>query len=151
MAIAPQRGRTGHVAPTGAHHCDLPQPGRTTKPGVAVATAHPRSTCPKNGLRTPTGFHRTRVVRTCRGEHMGHCGTPSGFGTTVHLLPGVRRGAATPGYVVKPVPGKSQPASRKEESPASHEDAGLSINLSKWYMIGRPGLTNLSPQADLQD
>ncbi len=33
------------------------------------------------------------------------CGTPLGFGAIPISGPGVRRNAATPGFVVKPVPG----------------------------------------------
>ena len=51
-----------------------PQRGFTTKPGVAVTTAHPRKNTNKT-LRTPTGFH---IANAYLGSGIGGCGTPFG-------------------------------------------------------------------------
>ena len=80
-----------------------PQRGFTTKPGVAVTTAHPRknrtkSSEPQRGSTLPGQFFRFSFS-------IGGCETPLGFGVIPISLPGVRRNAATPGFVVKPFQG----------------------------------------------
>ena len=81
-------------------HAAAPQRGFTTKPGVAVATAHPRknhtkSVEPQRGSSSPlyVSVQPSKVVEPRWGS-----------GRSRFTLPGVRRNAATPGYVVKPVP-----------------------------------------------
>ena len=74
-----------------------PQRGFTTKPGVAVTTAHPRknrtkSSEPQRGSTLPGQFFRFSFS-------IGGCGTPLWFGVIPISLPGVRRNAATPGFV----------------------------------------------------
>ena len=75
-----------------------PGTGYTTKPGVAVTTAHPR--------KAPTKTHEPQRGSTSQMQvlraSIGRCGTPLGFGDISVSLPGVRRNAATPGFAVKP-------------------------------------------------
>ena len=78
-----------------------PQRGLTTKPGVAVAAAHTRknhtkSVEPQRGSTSPLDIsvQPSKAVEPRWGS-----------GRSSFTLPGVRRNAATPGYVVKPVPG----------------------------------------------
>ena len=80
-----------------------PQRGLTTEPGVAVTTAHPtknrtKSSEPQRGSTLPGPLFRFSFS-------IGGCETPLGFGVIPISLPGVRRNAATPGFVVKPFQG----------------------------------------------
>ena len=76
------------LTPTGSHNKAWGRRGNG-----APQVGHPKT------ARTPTGFH-TRCGVSTRALW-------NPVGVRIHLVPfpGVRRHAATPGYVVKPVPG----------------------------------------------
>ena len=60
---------------------------------------------PSDGHECPSYCSLFLVHGTCLCSSIGGCGTPLGFGVIPICLPGVRRNAATPGFVVKPFQG----------------------------------------------
>ena len=74
-----------------------PQRGFTTKPGVAVTNGAPQENTHKTPLN-PNGVAHQKCEFFVRASHVVE--PRLGFGEISIFLPGVRRKAATPGFVV---------------------------------------------------
>ncbi len=123
-------------------HAAAPQRGFTTKPGVAVTTAHPR----KHGTKPIEPQRGSTSQMRFLGSGINHCGTPLGFGAISISLPGVRRNAATPGFVVKPVPGLiARFPSQKILHGVAQRGGTLSVQIPP--LSGLPDFTKHSPWA----